>query len=577
MSRRQNDRRRPVPEQPSLPALCPVEAAVTAMAGASIEERGAVFTRREVVDFILDLSAYTLDKPLHRKRLLEPAFGELGFLISAIGRLLTAWRAAGGTDPVQDLADCIVAVELHQDTFARSKEEVIRFLQSTGIAPEAARALAGRWLVQGDFLLLDIPGEFDFCIGNPPYVRLERIPDPLMATYRARYATLYDRADLYVAFVERGLGKLARGGRLGFICADRWMKNKYGGPLRRLVAEGGFHLRTYVDMVDTPAFHSDVIAYPAITVIAREAPGHTRVALRPRIEAAALASLATALTADNPPEGAPVRELARVPNGAEPWLLESSDQLAIVRRLEDMFPTIEEAGCKVGIGVATGADEVFIAPYEELDVEEDRKLPLVTTEDIVTGEVVWRGLGVVNPHADDNVLVRLKDYPRLRRYLERHKDRISRRHCVRKTPANWYRTIDRIHRPLAGMPKLLIPDIKGEANIVHEDGRLYPHHNLYYIVSESWDLKALQAVLRSGIAKLFIATYSTQMRGGYLRWQAQYLRRIRLPRWDQVPEGIKRDLSAAAERGDAAARNAAAFRLYGLTDVERESLGGNGG
>ena len=35
----------------------------------------------------------------------------------------------------------------------------------------------------------------------------------------------------------RSLGLLATGGQLSFICADRWMKNRYGGPLRAMVAK----------------------------------------------------------------------------------------------------------------------------------------------------------------------------------------------------------------------------------------------------------------------------------------------------------------------------------------------------
>jgi methylase of polypeptide subunit release factors len=67
-------------------------------------------------------------------------------------------------------------------------------------------------------------------IGNPPYVRQELIPEALLTEYRARFETLYDRADLYVPFIERSLSLLRAGGALGFICSDRWMKNKYGGP-----------------------------------------------------------------------------------------------------------------------------------------------------------------------------------------------------------------------------------------------------------------------------------------------------------------------------------------------------------
>ncbi len=567
-----------VAHKPVAAAVCPVMAATEALATeGGLEARGAIFTRSEVVDFILDLAGYTEDQPLHEKRLLEPSFGGGDFLLPIILRLLSAWRAArpNGTE-VDDLGDAIRAVELHHDTFRSTYAAVVALLKREGLSANAATALAGRWLSQGDFLLAPLEGQFDFVVGNPPYVRPELIPAPLLAEYRSRYQTMYDRADIYIPFIERSLTALSAGGNLGFICADRWMKNRYGGPLRSLVAER-FHLKVYVDMVDTPAFHSDVIAYPAITIISREGGGATRIAHRPSIDRATLTTLAGLLSAPTLPKDAgPVRELARVTNGAEPWLLESSDQMALIRRLEGAFPLLEEAGCKVGIGVATGADKAFIGDFESLDVEPDRKLPLVTTKDIMTGEVQWRGQGVINPFAESGGLVDLGEYPRLRRYLEARRDVIAGRHCAKKAPANWYRTIDRITPALAARPKLLIPDIKGESHIVFEGGELYPSHNLYYVTSDDWDLRALQAVLLSAVSRLFVATYSTKMRGGFLRFQAQYLRRIRIPRWADVPEPLRRELAEAAIKRDVQACNRAVFRLYGLSHEERSALGGNG-
>ena len=546
-------------------------------AAAGGESRGAIFTKIEVVDFILDLVGYTEDQPLYRKRLLEPSFGGGDFLLPAVGRLLTAWRSAKSPgDALGDLGDAIRAVELHRETFHSTHAAVLAVLMREGLAERTAATLADRWLSQGDFLLAPLDGEFDFVVGNPPYVRQELIPPALLAEYRGRFQTMYDRADLYIPFIERSLSVLSKAGTLGFICADRWMKNRYGGPLRELVAEQ-FHLKIYVDMVNTPAFHSDVIAYPAITIISREPPGATRIAHRPAIDRATLATLAASLRAmPLPKEAGTVRELARVTNGAEPWLLESSDQMALIRRLEQLFPSLEETGCTVGIGVATGADKAFIGDYEALDVEPDRKLPLVTTRDILSGEVQWRGQGVINPFADGAGLVDLKDYPRLRRYLEARQEAISGRHCAQKSPDNWFRTIDRITPALAKRPKLLIPDIKGEAHVVFESGELYPHHNLYYITSETWDLRALQAVMLSAITRLFVATYSTKMRGGFLRFQAQYLRRIRLPHWRSVPEALRVELVDAATKRDMQACDRAAFKLYGLTREEQSALGGNG-
>lgn len=542
------------------------------------KERGAIFTRRETVDFILDLTGYTADKPLHRFRLLEPSVGRGDFLLPVVERLLMAYTTSRNpdADPYTDLAESIRGVEIDPASIAETRTALYRLMIRSDIAPETAEWLLAAWIVEGDFLLAPLPGQFTFAVGNPPYVRQELIPNELMAVYRELYDTIYDRADLYIPFIERCLKLLETGGTLGFICADRWMKNRYGGLLRSLVA-GGYHLKYYVDMVDTPAFHSEVSAYPAITVITREKPGATRMAHRPLIEHSSLQRLTASLKSSVLSGDDDISEVALVTNGAEPWMLNSFDQVALVRRLEQAFSTLEEAGCRVGIGVATGADRVFIGAYEELDVEDACKLPLVTTSDIKNGSVAWQGKGVINPFREDGKLVDLADYPRLAAYLEQHAEVLKARNCAKKNNGNWYRTIDRIWPEIARRPKLLIPDIKGDASIVFEEGRLYPHHNLYYITSDAWDLLALQAVLKSGIARLFVAAYSTRMRGGYMRFQAQYLRRIRIPRWRDVPVPLREALLQAARDGDVDACKQVVFDLYGMTKAERAAIGGNGG
>jgi hypothetical protein len=538
--------------------------------------RGAIFTRLEVVEFILNLAGYTEDQPLHKKRLLEPSFGCGQFLLAIIKRLLGAWRREKCAEsPLNVLGGAIRGVELHRKTFHSTRAAIVALLIDEGLSTKMATALVDQWLCQDDFLLASLDGQFDFVVGNPPYVRQEMIPSPLLVEYRSRYQTIYDRADLYIPFIERSLSLLAKGGCLGFICADRWMKNRYGGPLRNLVA-AQFHLKIYVDMVNTPAFHSDVIAYPAITVISREAPGATRIAHRPTIDQSTLAALSELLRVQPFQKNTTVRELTQVLNGADPWLLGAEDQMSLIRRLEHAFPSIEEASCKVGIGVATGADKAFIGSFDALDVEADRKLPLVTTKDIRSGEVVWRGQGVINPFTEGGGLVDLQDYPRLRRYLEARREVIANRHCAQRSPNNWYRTIDRINPALAQQPKLLIPDIKGEAHIVFEEGKLYPHHNLYYITSDEWELRALQAVMLSAISRLFVANYSTKMHGGFLRFQAQYLRRIRIPLWANVPPVLRVELANAALKLDIPRCNHAVFKLYDLSDEECAVLIGNG-
>lgn len=534
---------------------------------ASVAERGAIFTRIEVVNFILDLVEYTIDRPLYRFRLLEPSVGDGDFLFPVVDRVLGSIKAASLDGLLSDISNSIRAVEIHKQSVLTTREKLIAYLlQDARFDEETATMLASKWVVHNDFLLYQPEHKFNFVVGNPPYVRQELIPEELMKAYRRKFETIYDRADLYVPFIEHSLNLLDTEGHLGFICADRWMKNKYGGPLRHFVSNR-FHLKYYIDMTDTDAFHAEVIAYPAITVFANSGSGKTRVAHRPKIDRHELTALAQRLVHASEHEDVRINK-----STSAPWILDVDKGLELLRRLEEKFPLIENTGCKIGIGVATGADKVFIKPFETLDIEPDRKLPLATTKDIESGKVIWKGLGVVNPYQDDGSLVRLEEFPKLNTYLTEHRELITKRHVARSNPTGWYKTIDRIYAPLTKTEKLFIPDIKGAANIVYDKGELYPHHNLYYITSKTWDLRILQAFLLSGIATFFVSKYSPQMRGGYLRFQAQYLRRIRIPDNQRVTDSQKTQLRDAMATGDRREVTNLIFDFYDLSEEDRNQI-----
>lgn len=379
-----------------------LDAAVSRMANHDETNRGAIFTRHEVVEAILDLCGYRADRPLHRMRLLEPAFGGGDFLVHVVERLLKAYESRGG-DPAQaerDLRHAIRGVELHAETYRKTFSRLQERLDRWGMQRVAARTLCSAWLLQDDFLLAHLSTTFDFVVGNPPYVRQERIPATLLSEYRRRFSTLYDRADLYIPFFERSLDLLSETGTLGFICANRWLKNRYGGPLREKISRD-FWLRYYMDTEGTEAFHADVIAYPAITVLQRRnqqtnARHVTRTVPANALTERSLGELATALLAE--PTASPwVQQIELTDSGIAPLLLDDVAQLALMQRIERDFPTLEQTGCKVGIGVATGCDEVYIDAFDDLPVEPSRKLPLAMARDLVDDHLLWGGKGVLNP------------------------------------------------------------------------------------------------------------------------------------------------------------------------------------
>lgn len=533
--------------------------------------RGAVFTKPEVVRGILDLCGYTSSRNLSRERFLDPAFGHGEFLVEAVRRLIRSCerRKVPTSRWLTSLRDRVRGVELHTETFDFTRDQIVGELREHGMRRQQAVVLTDAWLHRDDFLLVDLAHSFSVIAGNPPYVRQERVPAPLLAEYKKRFSTLYDRADLYVLFYERGLDLLSAGGTLGYICANRWIKNKYGSPLREKIADG-FHLKSYINLDGQNPFTEEVDAYPAITLIKR-APQAPTTIVRAPVGMPKLKVFFRA--AAKPKEHRKLATSARgVTNGRDPWLVDAPQIVNVVRRLEREFPTIEADNSRITIGVASGADRIYIGNYEELPVEPDRKLPLAMSSDITGDSLAWSGRGIVNPWLESGELAKLTDFPKFAEYLRANHDQLAKRHVARKSPRAWYRTIDKIYPSLTHQPKLLIPDIKGDATVIHDDGKLYPHHNLYVVTSERWDLRALQAVLKSSVALTLVAAYSTRMAGGFLRFQAQYLRRIRIPAWESLSARQRTDLAAVGASADLTTIDGVVFDAFGLSQRARTAL-----
>ncbi|WP_275886924.1 Eco57I restriction-modification methylase domain-containing protein [Thiohalospira halophila] len=494
----------------------------------SEEPMGGFFTRRWIVEWMLDLIGYTQDQPLNDRVLLEPCCGGGAFLLPALERLLAACRRSHY--PVVDCEHAFCAMDLHEPSVELTRLSVINRLQEEGLDEREAQRLAASWIEVGDFLLDERSAFADYVIGNPPYVRLENVPEDLQKTYRAKLRTMRGRADLYVGFYERALEALKPEADLGFICADRWMRNSYGAQLRRMITEGPYAVDTIVKLHGVDCFEVDVSAYPAITVMRHGVQEGVAVldaeeGFGERDVPKAMQSLKTGVASGNFRYGHVERWF-----GDDVWPEGTPEELERIQLYEQKHePLQDERGrTRVGIGVATGADGILVTDDPKL-VEEERLLPLVMPSHIADGTLRWEPKKyLVNPWNDDG-LVDLDEFPRFRQYVEEHKRQLASRHIAKKAPDRWYKTIDRVHPWLAATPKILLADMKAKVTPVVDPGGLYPHHNLYWIISQQWDLDALAGLLLSEQAELFIRSYCVKMRGGTLRMQAQYLRRIRVP------------------------------------------------
>jgi hypothetical protein len=525
-------------------------------------------TKGLVIEMLLDLAGYVPTADLPRMRLIDPCCGRGGYLVRAIDRLLEA--AARSATPISELEGAIVGIDVVVDHVEYASARVRAQLLARGVDGGVADRLVRSWLRQGDFLLTERDGAFDFIVGNPPQGRLERLDPDLAAAYRERHETLRDRADLSAAFVERSIAGLSPDGTLAFVLPDRWLTSRSGRALREVVS-GKVIVRAVVDLRRVEPFERTTGTYPIVLVAERGAgPAPVSVvtvsslSADPCLLAGAAIAEATACCRD----GVVIDRHDDWFAAGEPWTLWTPKQRGFLRRIEESFQPVEETSC-VGCGITTGADDVYIV-HEDADVERDRLMPIVMRDDLQRAEGRLASF-VLDTFDREGRVVELTGYPRLRAYLERHEARIRARYVARRSPSAWYRTIDRPNRAVVAANKLVVPDLARGIECFLVPAGAAVHHNLTYITSSTWDLRVLGGLLMSSVARAFVEAYAPTVRGGYLRLAPQVLRRIVVPPPESIPPALAAELADGFARRDRQSLDFAAARAYGIDVNERTS------
>ena len=494
---------------------------------ASGGEHGSVTTRDEVADFMLDLCGYIGTNDLSGVSVLDPSAGDGVFIIAAIRRLFDSAQRFGFD--FQQAVGNLTAVEIDTPKSRRLEKKISGCVKGMDLTNRAGRPR----VINGDFLIKNLPA-FDIIIGNPPYVRHENIPPAKREDYRSRFRCFRHRSDIYVAFFEKALEHLSETGQLCFICPDRWLKNRYGGNLRDRISERN-GVPAIINLNDLDVFRESVNSYPMI-ILANTDAGLGSIEYFDMHDLSQLKS-AVLRHARKGTSGDGIRKTVRKPDPGELWVFDGSgDSVAT-----GTFSRIEEQGFRIGIGVATGADSVFIGKELPDTIERERLVPIVVSKDIVDGMINWSGNYVLNPFDEDGALVDLERHPMMKRYLLSNRERLCRRHVAKNSSGEkWYRTIDMLHVSLVMKPKLLLPDMKKDRTIAMDSGAYYPHHNLYYVVGNAIDdLKVLGAILMSDLSLNQLNSVGMHMRGGYTRWQAQSLRRLVIPPILKMPKSTR--------------------------------------
>lgn len=193
---------------------------------------------------------------------------------------------------------------------------------------------------------------FDIVIGNPPYIRQEKIPQEFKKQYKKIYPDIGNgTADIYVYFFGFGLSVLKPGGVLNFITLNKYLKTKYGLELRNLLAKK-YDVDLIIDFFELPVFQASTDA--AITKIINSHSGkETKYFPVSTLENLNLFDLTS-------------KKFLNVVKDASEWKFMDSRSEGILDKLsQDSISLKEFVEGKIFSGIKTGLNKAFVLTEED--------------------------------------------------------------------------------------------------------------------------------------------------------------------------------------------------------------------
>lgn len=367
------------------------------------------------------------------------------------------------------------------------------------LAAQKFRGVQAVSLLNEDFLT-GPPNQYDFIVGNPPYVPITGLSTEERTRYRSMFATAQGRLDLYLLFFERALRLLKPTGRLVLITPEKYLYVQSAGKLRNFLCQ--FFVEE-IELVEEAAFGS-LVTYPTITTVnGSAAKKGTRLIRRDGTSHSILLKRSAS------------------------WLpaVNGSDQIQSGAALGTLFR-------RISCGVATGADRVYLRRADDVPAAlKPFAFPTIAGRQLSAGSPLVSTDVMFVPYTKAGRLLSEGELGPLGEYLRdsnRFAD-LTKRTCVRRKP--WYA----FHEtpPLADIlqPKILCKDIGVSPwFIIDELGEIVPRHSVYYLVPRNpGQLHELCDFLNSSTAADWLIAHCQRAANGFLRLQSHILKRLPVP------------------------------------------------
>jgi hypothetical protein len=361
---------------------------------------------------------------------------------------------------------------------------------------------------------------FDAVIGNPPYVRQEELGEA-KAYYESHYKTYRPTADLYVNFVEKGLGLLKPTGLFAMIVSNKWLRASYGQPLREYLAKDCSILQI-VDLAGLPVFEKATVR-TLVIICSPQSDTAGNFIYAPPVSLEDFRLIRSGKDLQNLVEQRAVK-LAPSSLSADGWSLSSSDTHRVMGKVKNKATSLRKylRGAPY-FGIKTGFNKAFIIDerLRQQLIAQDKKSkeiikPLLVGKDVRRFSIdfskqylIWTYIGIP-----------IKRYPAIFKHLKQFQKELEKRW---DQGSEWWELRACDYYDKFEQPKIIYPDIATNCRFTLDRDGYFSSNTTYFIAGD--DLYLL-AILNSKLGQFYFKEVCAGLETSgttYLRFFGQYL------------------------------------------------------
>jgi hypothetical protein len=383
---------------------------------------------------------------------------------------------------------------------------------------------------------------FDIIIGNPPYVRQEKIRD-LKPVLKKQYDCYTGMADLYIYFYERGFDLVKKGGILTYISSNKYFRSAYGKKLRHLLGTRSSIVQL-IDFGDAPVFTS--IAYPSIIILKKLGMGvYDREVRQMMFEDQN--ERTTKIKALNWQPGSPIESFADIFTNQsfnlsqnalndDGWRLEPFEVQRLLQKLQDSGkPLAEFVGGKFFRGIITGFNKAFVVDREtkerlvaEHSSSEEILKPFLRGRDVKRWKLNQQDLWLIFTRRGTDIY----KYPAIRNYLKKYKKRLTPGIKGGRKPGQykWFEIQDNIaYWKEFERPKIIYPNICKRNEFAWDISKFYTNQKAFIIPDAP---KYLLGILNSSIVMWLFTKLLAKLQHGFYEPSSVFFKKFPIPLTD---------------------------------------------